>query len=142
MKLQDKYLALGNNGCLALCYLTAAAYDAASDEEKNIYGYIDTMVSTIALAALGTRELSEDAFVLDAERLMTSVANNKYKVTKKIAESWEDVPKTGWCCVNFVNGNFNHWILAKDGFRFFDSKENSECVKNGKIADLRIIERV
>jgi len=72
-----------------------------------------------------------------AEQLGAEIECNVEK--KENISSYKDLPESGYAAVRHDNGENNHWILAKDQFRIYDSLDDSVCVKNGKPTTARII---
>lgn len=72
-----------------------------------------------------------------AEQIGAEIKCNVEK--KENISSYKDLPETGYAAVRHDYNENNHWILAKDQFRVYDSLDDSVCVKNGKPTTARII---
>lgn len=88
--------------------------------------------------------VGDEFYVKNPVGLMKMVAEQlgaeiKCNVEKKDISSYKDLPEKGYATVRHDYNGANHWILAKDQFRIYDSIDDSVCVKNGKPTTARII---
>lgn len=140
MKLQDKYEVFGKWSCLAQCYIYAALHNKATEEER-MPDFMEAMVDSCLLQAFNDKRLLDDeCTVLNAGELMRAIDPDlTFVVTKKEISSAKDLPLKGYAAVKFTNGKNGHWVLFLDQKQLYNSLENSQCVKYGKITDARII---
>lgn len=114
MKIQDIYKALGDYGCLLLCYFHEA------DIRVDIIKYFEKLVEL--------HIIDEDCYILDGNRLLKFFGSNKRVVRgfnpngNTIVMFRTDNSKEG----HFVVINKNQEIV-------FNSLANSNCVNNGFI---------
>lgn len=125
MEIQDFYLSLGKSGCLAICYAIAS-----------IDGNLDW------------REITNKLF----EAKDNNAFDNECYVYNPLAFNLKDVKKVSslekckgeYAAANYVFGKNNHFVLYKkisDGFYepYYNTLESSNCVKYGRIQDVRDI---
>ena len=140
MRIQDKFTSIGKYGCLAMCYIYAVADALGIKNEMR-----EPFVASMVLNALEKNIIDDDCFVKNPIALMQSAAafynmHIKANVTKKEINGYTDVSEHKYACVRHDFNGKSHWVLAKDGWRIFDSLEDSQCVKNGKPVSARIID--
>ena len=142
MKLQDKFIILGKWSCLAQCYLMKALLDEASEEEKTNTDFLEVAMTSALIMAFNDKTILDDeCTVLNPVKLMTGVSERKYNVTKKDITSLDDLGGK-WAVVRFdYNGN-GHWVLFHGKEMVYNSLENSNCFKYGKMTTARIIEEI
>ncbi|MCQ2589305.1 MAG: hypothetical protein MJ179_02670 [Treponema sp.] len=121
----DKKLqTVANNCCLASCCL----WDMGIDEKKHL---------KIILSELG-KGLKNDCTVI-WKHFYENVAGRKVNVTFLDIKSLSDVKNYLHSFVNYEYNGKNHWIGVEKGKIAYNSLETSECVKNGKPIEARII---
>lgn len=129
MKVQDLAASIGAGGCLFFCYLyCSGAYTSESDALKK------------AAEAIENGTIEKDCTVSHPERIFYENAGRRVRVIKKKISSLDEIKEK--TPVNFVNGNFNHWVVVENGKVVFNSLERSVCVAKGKPTEARIIEYV
>lgn len=120
MKFQSKCEMIGNFGCLLLCY----AYIVGKSEEW-VFEYYERMVAR--------KLIDKDCTVLDAEKLLYFMTGENYRVTKT-----DKIPKGLYCCkyeyTDKKSGYHNHWVVRSGNSIVYDSLDDSQCVKIGKVA--------
>ena len=111
MKVQDIYKALGDYGCLLLCYLHEANIDV------NITKYFNELVELDII--------DNDCYVLDGDRLLKFFGSDK-----RIARGTNEVGNT---IVPYKYGNAEHFVVVNERKEIvFNSLENSTCVRLGE----------
>lgn len=129
MKVQDLAASIGAGGCLFFCYLyCSGAYTSESDALKK------------AAEAIENGTIEKDCTVSHPERIFYENAGRRVRILKKKISSLDEIKEK--TPVNFVNGNFNHWVVVENGKIVFNSLEKSVCVAKGKPTEARIIEYV
>lgn len=129
MKVQDLAAAIGAGGCLFFCYLyCSGAYTSESDALKK------------AAEAIENGTIEKDCTVSHPERIFYENAGRRVRILRKKISSLDEIKEK--TPVNFVNGNFNHWVVVENGKVVFNSIEKSVCVAKGKPTEARIIEYV
>ena len=99
------------------------------------------MTSALIMAFNDKTILDDECTVLNPVKLMTGVSERKYNVTKKDITSLDDLGGK-WAAVRFdYNGN-GHWVLFHGKEMVYNSLENSNCFKYGKMTTARIIEEI
>lgn len=114
MRIQDIYKALGDYGCLLLCYLKEA------NIKVDITKYFNELVEFDVI--------DKDCYVKDANRLL-KYFGSELRVVR-------GVNKNGNTIVKFrtATSNEGHFVVInKNREIVFNSLENSNCVKNGFI---------
>lgn len=129
MKVQDLAASIGAGGCLFFCYLyCSGAYTSESDALKK------------AAEAIENGTIEKDCTVSHPERIFYENAGRRVRILRKKISSLDEIKEK--TPVNFVNGNFNHWVVVENGKIVFNSLEKSVCVAKGKPTEARIIEYV
>lgn len=142
MKLQDKFRVFGENACLAICYIYGALYNTASVEERNNDEFMEVAVASILLTAFrDDKIIADDCTVMDADKLMNSISEKKYKVSKVAVSSATELP-LGYAVGKFEFNGKGHWVLFHNQKQLYNSLENSNCVKYGHLTEARVIEEV
>ena len=131
----------GEHCCLATDYIYAVLDFLHVPEHLR-----DGFAVAALIGAYKSGEFVEDEFyVRNPVGLMKMVAEQlgaeiECNVTKKEnISSYKDLPESGYAAVRHDYNDHNHWILAKDQFRIYDSIDDSVCVKNGKPVTARLI---
>lgn len=141
-KLQDKFIILGKWSCLAQCYLMKALLDEASEEEKTNTDFLEVAMTSALIMAFNDKTILDDeCTVLNPVKLMAGVSERKYNVTKKDITSLDDLDGK-WAAVRFDYNRNGHWVLFHGKEMVYDSLENSNCFKYGKMTTARIIEEI
>lgn len=135
MKMQDVYKVFGKSACLAICYLYINYYEQATEAERNLPGFLETVVNSVLFQAFINKVgLDEECFVTNAAKLIPT-----WKVEKRKVDA---IPKDEWSVVKFeYNGN-GHWVAFHKGILLYNSLQNSVCYKYGKPVDARILTKV
>ena len=129
MKVQDFAASIGAGGCLFFCYLfCSGAYTTDADALKK------------AAEAIENGTIEKDCTVSHPERIFYENAGRRVRILRKKISSLDEIKEK--TPVNFVNGNFNHWVVVENGKIVFNSLERSVCVAKGKPTEARIIEYV
>lgn len=129
MKVQDLAASIGAGGCLFFCYLyCSGAYTSESDALKK------------AAEAIENGTIEKDCTVSHPERIFYENAGRRVRILREKISSLDEIKEK--TPVNFVNGNFNHWVVVENGKVVFNSIEKSVCVAKGKPTEARIIEYV
>lgn len=129
MKVQDLAASIGAGGCLFFCYLyCSGAYTSESDALKK------------AAEAIENGTIEKDCTVSHPERIFYENAGRRVRILRKKISSLDEIKEK--TPVNFVNGNFNHWVVVENGKIVFNPLEKSVCVAKGKPTEARIIEYV
>lgn len=129
MKVQDLAASIGAGGCLFFCYLfCSGAYTSDADALKK------------AAEAIENGTIEDDCTVSHPERIFYENAGRRVRILRKKISSLDEIKEK--TPVNFVNGNFNHWVVVENGKIVFNSLERSVCVAKGKPTEARIIEYV
>lgn len=129
MKVQDLAASIGAGGCLFFCYLyCSGAYTSESDALKK------------AAEAIENGTIEKDCTVSHPERIFYENAGRRVRILRKKISSLDEIKEK--TPVNFVNGQFNHWVVVENGKIVFNSLEKSVCVAKGKPTEARIIEYV
>ena len=111
-KIQDIYKALGDYGCLLLCYLHEANIDV------DITKYFNTL--------LELNIIDNDCYVLDGDRLLKFFGSDK-----RIARGTNEAGNT---IVPYKYGNAEHFVVVNERKEIvFNSLENSTCVRLGEL---------
>lgn len=130
----------GEHCCLALDYINAVLDFLQVPEHLR-----DGFAVAALIGAYKSGEFIEDEFyVRNPVGLMKMVAEQlgaeiKCNVEKKDISSYKDLPEKGYAAVRHDYNVSNHWVLAKDQFRIYDSLDDSVCIKNGKPVTARLI---
>lgn len=127
--IQDDLISMGNNACLALCYLKAAL------EMKGQPAKDQTLLDNLAALYYG-HIISSDCYVDSATKIF-DFAGVKARVTKM---EGPQVNAAKYVVANYKYGRNNHFVLFKDGRLYFNSLDHSKCVELGYITDVRVIE--
>lgn len=139
MKLQDKFIILGKWSCLAQCYLMKALLDEAAPEEEP---FLEIALASALVVAFDDKTILDDeCTVLNPVKLMAGVSERKYNVTKKDITSLDDLGGK-WAAVRFDYNRNGHWVLFHGKEMVYNSLENSNCFKYGKMTTARIIEEI
>ena len=110
-KIQDIYKALGDYGCLLLCYLHEANIDV------NITKYFNELVEL--------EIIDNDVYILDGDRLLKFFGSDK-RVARGINENGNTI-------VPFKYGKNEHFVVVNERKEIvFNSLENSTCVRLGE----------
>lgn len=129
MKVQDLAASIGAGGCLFFCYLyCSGAYTSESDALKK------------AAEAIENGTIEKDCTVSHPERIFYENAGRRVRILRKKISSLDEIKEK--TPVNFVNGQFNHWVVVENGKIVFNPLERSVCVAKGKPTEARIIEYV
>ena len=110
-KVQDIYKALGDYGCLLLCYLQEACVK------------VDIVKHFEKLVELGI--IDNDCYINDANRLLKYFGSDK-----RVARGTNDIGNT---IVPFCYDKNEHFVVVNDRQEIvFNSLENSTCVRLGE----------
>ena len=141
MQLQDKFEVFGKWSCLAQCYIYAALYDASSEEERNIPGFLEVALTSSLLAAFEDKKLLDDeCTVLNASALMKAVSGKDYTVTKKTITCFDDIPNDGkWRAIRKSYNGHSHWALWRGNKLIYNSLAHSVCYEKGNFDQVREI---
>ena len=129
MGIQDFFKSAGEGSCLALCYIRAALGKDATPQ---------MMIDVLWKAAdRNIINVKKDCFVEDAIALMKIANPNRvYSVIKKNISSISGI-KLG--AVRYSYNGYSHWVLVEDGKVVFNSIDDSQCVKYGRVKEARLI---
>lgn len=142
MALQTALKNIADNGCLAISYLYAAFDSIADEAEKNPTFIEVAIVAALVGGLIDDRDVLDNGFVKDGEKLMFLATDHKFRVTKKRIEKIQDLPLDKYACVNFEYNKHNHWVLFKGQNFLYNSLEDSQCFKYGTMTTARIIEEI
>ena len=111
MKVQDAYKALGDYGCLLLCYFNEANIDV------DIVKHFNELVSL--------EIISNDCFILDANRLL-KYFGSELRVKRGFNPNGNTI-------VPYKYGSAEHFVVVNERKEIvFNSLENSTCVRLGE----------
>lgn len=122
---------IGENACLAMCYIFCAGIDPENELE-----YIK-----IVNRAVNEKILDSDCTVLDADKFIKWLTGRTVSVAKKTLTAEKELEELKDCTpVKYKYGNLaGHWVVVKDGKIVFNPLINSINVNKGKPVDARII---
>ena len=126
MMIQDYFKSLGDYGCLAICYAIASMN---GDTDYN--GVFERL-----------NEAKDNGAFDDECYVSNPLAFPGIKDVKKVSSL--EKCKGYYAAVNFVYGKKNHFVLyVKSGENsyspYYNTLENSNCVKYGRVQDVRDI---
>jgi hypothetical protein len=136
--LQTLFAEWGDYSCLAQDYLAAVAFENELPE--------DAAEVFIAGSLLTSKALGDECYVKDSVTLMKdswklySGEDIYPNVIKKPLTDLSELSTVKWAAVEWSYNGKSHFILHKNGLRFYDSLEDSQCAKYGKPVSVRIIE--
>ena len=114
MRIQDIYKALGDYGCLLLCYLHEACL------KVDIVKHFEELIQLDII--------DEECFILDANRLL-KYFGSELRVKRGFNHNGNTI-------IKFRTSKEGHFVVInKNREIVFNSLENSNCVKNGFIDD-------
>ena len=113
--------------CLFMCYLYCIGIEPDKLSSWMRY-YAD---------ALDKGVLSEEGYVLDGEKLLYLLTGKKYTIEKAAIDSIKDLK--GPYPVQYVCGDYGHFVVVENGEIVFNPLEYSNCVTNGRPASARIL---
>lgn len=125
---------IGRNCCLAYSYLWAVGVPV------NAIEYFKICYLAIK-AGENVGGLDYECFVTDAEKFLFFATGKKYRVTKKVVASIENIKER--TPVQFsAPGFIPHFIGVENGKIEFDGYANSKSVEKGRPISARIIEPI
>lgn len=131
-ELAENIKAIGDYGCLAMCYIYCAGIDPDNELE-----YIN-----IVNRAIKRGILDKECTVLDANKLLEFVTGRKYIVTKKqLTEDFTINNLTEPTPVLYKYNGKGHFVVVQKGKIIFNSLMNSVCVAKGKAQEVRLIKK-
>lgn len=128
LELADNIREIGQNGCLAMCYIFCAGIDPENEIE-----YLRTVNNAIKANILG-----KDCTVKDAEKFIQWLTGRKTTVVKKSLQETSGITEP--TPVRYkAEGRDGHWVVVENGKIVFNSVSNSVNVTKGKPVEARII---
>ena len=115
MEIQDVLKALGDSGCLLLCYCRLAGIKI----EDLIFNFNILVELDI---------IRPDCYVLDANKLLKFHGKDYMRIEKTHVK---DVPEGQEYIVPYHRNGFTHFVIARDGKVIYNTLMNSKCVKFG-----------
>lgn len=120
-----------NNTCLFMCYVYCVGL--IPDTLSSWMDYYKT--------ALEKKVISEEGFILDAEKLIFCLSGRKVSVTKKEIKSLSEIKEMAPVLFS-INGKDGHFVVVENGKIVFNPLEVSQNVNKGKPISARIIRLV
>lgn len=113
--------AIGDYGCLAMCYLYCVGIrDNPAEYVRILSNCMDKGI------------LDEECTVLDASKFLEWVTGKRFDVIKKQYDNLKDIKEP--YPVKFSYNGKSHWVVVENGKIVFNSLINSQCVAKGKPA--------
>ena len=92
--------------------------------------------------ALEKKVISEEGFILDAEKLIFCLSGRKVSVTKKAITDIKDIKQMCPVMYSMDGGKSGHFVVVENGQIVFNPLEVSQNVNKGKPISARIIRMV
>lgn len=112
--------AIGEYGCLAMCYLYCVGIDGDCSD------YIRSVSN-----AMNQGLLDSECTVLDASKYLEYFTGRKFKVSKKNVKDISEI--TSPTPVRYKYNGHCHWVVVENGKIVFNSLANSQCVTKGQL---------
>ena len=125
MNIQSICSVLGNTGCCLFSFIYAIGIEPAI-VLKDFNELVDKKI------------IAPDATVLDYNKLGKFYNYNCSVSYESPYKYIKDVPYLG----RFVRNNFNHFVVMKNGNVIWNPLDNSKCVSEGTLTDIRVIREI
>ena len=127
--------AIGNYGCLAMCYLYSVGIDG--DSENYIRAVSQSMDYSKKLPA-PQKFIDEECTILNASAYLEYHTGKRFEVIKHNYTSIEQIKNPTPVRFEYLNPEnnkkYSHWVVVENGKIVFNSLINSSCISRGKLA--------
>ena len=120
-----------NNTCLFICYVFCCGL--LPDSLADWMGFYKT--------ALEKKVITQEGFILDADKLIYCLTGKKVTVIKKDITNIKDI-KEKTPVLYSINGKDGHFVVVENGKIIFNPLEVSQNVNKGKPISARIIKYI